>query len=77
VHFISALQAARLELWETSIDAKVAFDRAKTLGIGHLGAKAMIDGYALPHAVCLPIDSTRESALKILAGRNAIGGQPK
>jgi len=77
VHFISALQAARLELWETSVDAKVAFDRAKALGIGHLGAKVMIEGYALPHAVCLPIDTPRERALKILAGPNAIGDQPK
>jgi len=77
VHFISALQAARLELWETSVDAKVAFDRAKALGIGHFGAKVMIEGYALPHAVCLPIDTPRERALKILAGPNAIGDQPK
>ena len=77
VHFISALQAARLELWETGIVARVAFDRAKALGIGQFGPRTMIEGYALPHAVCLPIDTPRERALQILSGSNSIGGQPK
>lgn len=77
VHFISALQTARLELWETSVVAKVAFQRAKALGMGDFSAKTMIEGYALPHAVCLPIDTPRERALQILSGRNAIGEQPK
>jgi hypothetical protein len=77
VHFVSALQAARLELWETSIGARVAFDRAKALGVDHVGAKTMIEGYALPHAVCLPMDTPRQRALKILSGPNAIGDQPK
>jgi hypothetical protein len=40
-------------------------------------AKTMIEGYALPHAVCLPIDTPRERALQILGGSNAIGEQPK
>jgi len=77
VHFISALQAARLERWETSIDAKVAFDRAKALGIGRFGPRKIIEGYALPHAVCLQIDTPRQRALQILNGPNAISDQPK
>lgn len=77
VHFVSALQSARLELWETSVGAKIAFQRAKDLGIGDFTPKAMLDGYALPHAVCLPIDTPREKALRILNGNSGIGGQPK
>jgi len=77
VHFLSALQTARLELWETSVVALVAFQRAKALGMGDFHAKTMIDGFALPHAVCLPIDTPRERALRILSGSNAIGEQPK
>jgi hypothetical protein len=77
VHFLSALQTARLELWETSVVAQVAFQRARALGMGDFRAKTMIEGYALPHAVCLPIDTPRERALQILGGSNAIGEQPK
>lgn len=77
VHFISALQAARLELWETSVAAEVAFRRARTLGFGDFSAKTMIDGYTIPHAVCLPIDTPRENALQLLSGNNSIGDQPK
>jgi hypothetical protein len=77
VHFISALQAGRLELWETAIVAKIAFQRAKALGLGDYTPKAMLEGYALPHAVCLPIDTPRERALEILKGNSGIGGQPK
>ena len=77
VHFISALQAARLELWETGVGAKIAFQRAKALGVGDFTPRAMIEGYALPHAVCLPIDTPREKALQILSGNSGIGGQPK
>ena len=77
VHFTSALQAARLELWETSVGAKIAFQRAKALGLGDFTPKAMLEGYALPHAVCLPIDTPRDRALQILNGNSGIGGQPK
>ena len=77
VHFTSALQAARLELWETSIGAKIAFQRARALGLGDFTPKAMLEGYALPHAVCLPIDTPRDRALQILNGNSGIGGQPK
>jgi type II secretory pathway pseudopilin PulG len=77
VHFVSALQAARLQLWETSVVAKIAFQRAKVLGMGDFTPKAMLEGYALPHAVCLSIDTPRDRALKILNGNSGIGGQPK
>jgi hypothetical protein len=71
------LQAARLELWETSVGAKIAFQRAKTLGLGDFTPTAMLEGYALPHAVCLPLDTPRDRALQILRGNSGIGGQPK
>jgi hypothetical protein len=77
VHFSSALQTARLELWETSVGAKIAFQRAKALGLENFTPKAMLEGYALPHAVCLPIDTPRNRALQILNGNSGIGGQPK
>jgi len=77
VHFLSALQTARLELWETSVIAQVAFERARAPGTSEPPAKTMIEGYALPHAVCLPIDTPREKAVRILSGPNAIGQQPK
>jgi hypothetical protein len=77
VHFVSALQAARMELWATNVAAKIAFQRAKDLGLGDYAPKAMLEGYALPHAVCLPIDTPRDRALKILDGNSGIGGQPK
>ena len=77
VHFVAALQAARQELWETNVAAKIAFQRAKALGLGDFTPKSMLEGYALPHAVCLPIDTPRDQALKILNGNSGIGGQPK
>jgi hypothetical protein len=77
VHFVSALQAARQELWETGVAAKIAFQRAKALGLGDFTPKSMLEGYALPHAVCLPIDTPRDQALRILNGNSGIGGQPK
>ncbi len=77
VHFLSALQSARLELWETRTVANVAFQRANSLGLGDFTPRAMVEGYAIPHAVCLPIDTPREKALQILSGNNSIGGQPK
>ena len=77
VHFLTALQSARLELWETGTIARVAFERAKALGLGDFRARTMIEGYALPHAVCLPIDTPRARALQLLGSNSSIGGQPK
>lgn len=77
VHFSTALQAARLQLWETSVDATIAFQRAKALGLGDFAPRQMLEGYALPHAVCLPINTPRSEALKVLRGNSGLGGQPK
>ena len=77
VHFISALQSARLELWETRTIAKIAFQRAKTLGLSNVRPKVMTEGTPMPHAVCLPIDTPREQALQLLNGNSGIGGQPE
>ena len=77
VHFISALQAARLELWETYTIAQIAFQRAKVLGFKNVRAKVMTAGTKMPHAVCLPIDTPRGKALALLRGNSGIGSQPE
>ena len=77
VHFISALQAARLELWETYTIAQIAFQRARALGIKNVRPQVMTVGTAIPHAVCLPIDTPRDRALQILSGNSGIGVQPE
>lgn len=77
VHFISALQAARLELWETYTIAQIAFQRARALGFRDVRARVMTAGTKMPHAVCLPIDTPREKALRLLSGNSGIGSQPE
>ena len=78
VHFGAALQQARYELWETRVTTGVAFSRADALGIKHPAAATMTDGYRVPHAVCLPIDTPRDRALEILTrDRTPPWGQPK
>jgi hypothetical protein len=78
VHFVSALQTARYELWETRIEAEVAFRRAKAMGVKEdIQPRTMAEGYAIPHAVCLPIDTPREKALQILSANSPPWGQPK
>lgn len=77
VHFVSALQAARLELWETGTIAEIAFARAKALGMANPQARVMTEGSGMPHAVCLPIDTPRARALQLLNGNSGINGQPK
>lgn len=77
VHFVSALQAARLELWDTRVTAEVAFERATALGLGKAPSKTMVAGYSIPHAVCLPIDTPRDKALQLLSANSPPWGQPK
>jgi hypothetical protein len=77
VHFISALQNARLELWATRVTAEVSFVRARALGLGDYRPKTMVQGYSIPHAVCLPIDTPRERALQLLSANSPPWGQPK
>jgi len=77
VHFVSALQSARFELWETRVLAEEAFRRAKAAGLTGFEAKAQAEGFSIPHAVCLPIDTTRARALQILSKDSPPWGQPK
>jgi hypothetical protein len=77
VHFASALQSARYELWETRVTMEEAFRRAKAAGLGDFKAQAQAEGFDIPHAVCLPIDTPRDKALQILAKDSPPWGQPK
>jgi hypothetical protein len=77
VHFTSALQAARLELWETRIIAEMTFRRAQAIGLDDVRPKVMTEGTHMPHAVCIPIDTPRPRALQILNGNSGLGGQPE
>lgn len=77
VHFVTALQTARYELWEIRILSGVAFQRAQALGLRDLTPKAQSEGYSIPHAVCLPINTPREKALAILNRDSPPWGQPK
>ena len=77
VHFGSALQVARYELWETRVLAEVAFRRAEATGLGDFTSKSQAKGYSIPHSVCLPIDTPRTAALKILNKDSPPWGQPK
>jgi hypothetical protein len=77
VHFLSALQAARYELWQTRILAEEAFRRAKAAGVGDFSPQAQAEGYSIPHAICLPINTPRAEALKFLSRDSPPWGQPK
>jgi hypothetical protein len=77
VHFASALQSARYELWDIRASIGLAFDRAKVLGIADNEARTMGGGHAIPHAVCLPIGTPRDKALAVLARSSTPWGQPK
>jgi hypothetical protein len=78
VHFSAALQEARYELWETRILIGEAFKHADELGVKNYRPKPQSSGYAIPHAVCLPITTQREDALKILTRDGTPPwGQPK
>ena len=78
VHFGAALQEARFELWETRITIGLALRYAEKLGIEADRPKTMDTKYAIPHAICLPISTPREEALKILSQDGSPPwGQPK
>ena len=78
IHFASALQEARYELWETGLTIGVAFKRADELGVKHGTGTTMVGHYAIPHAVCLPMSTPRADALKMLSGgNNTPWGQPR
>jgi len=67
IHFAAALQDARYELWDTRILIGEAFHQADELGLKDYKPRAQSSGYAIPHAICLPIDTLRQDALKILS----------
>ena len=67
IHFLSALQQARYELWNTRVAMQVAFRRAQVLGVTKDTPQTTEAGYRLPHAVCLPIDTPRDKAEAQLA----------
>ena len=78
VHFTAALQEARYELWETRITIGLALRLAEKLGIKPDLPKTMDSKYVVPHAICLPISTPREHALKILSQDGSPPwGQPK
>ena len=77
IHFLSALQQARYELWNTRVAMIVAFRQARALGITQETPKTTEAGYELPHAVCLPIDTPRDRAESQLAVGSPPWGQPK
>ena len=78
VHFTTALQEARYELWETRITIGLALRLAKKLGIEPDMPKTMDNNYVIPHAICLPISTSREQALKTLSQDGSPPwGQPK
>lgn len=78
IHFASALQQARYELWATRITVGEAFRHAASLGIKDFAARTQTHGYSIPHAVCLPITTPREEALQILSKDGTPPwGQPK
>ncbi len=78
VHFAAALQEARYELWDTRILIGEAFKQADELGIKDYKPKPQSSGYSIPHAICLPINTPREDALKILSRDGTPPwGQPK
>ncbi len=77
IHFLSALQQARYELWNTRVAMEVAFRRARELGITKQTPKTTEAGYQLPHAVCLPIDTPRDKAVSELSVDSPPWGQPK
>lgn len=78
IHFAAALQDARYELWETRITIGLALRLGERLGIKPDMPKTMDNKYVVPHAICLPISTTREQALKILSQDGSPPwGQPK
>ena len=77
IHFLTALQQARYELWNTRVAMEIAFRQARALGITTETPKTTEVGYELPHAVCLPIDTPRDKAVAQLAPGSPPFGQPK
>lgn len=72
VNFLQALQQARYSLWSTKITLTLALEAGRGIGIA---PAAPANPNALPHSVCLPMDTPRTKALAAL--KDATFGQPK
>lgn len=78
VHFLEALQQARFQIWQTRITSEGARIAAREFGVVETAPKTMTPGYSIPHAVCLPMDTSRAKALDILSKDGTPPwGQPK
>lgn len=72
ISFLRALQQARYSLWSTRVTLVSALEAGKSVGIS---PSVPTDVNALPHSVCLPIDTPRAKAVATLT--DATFGQPK
>jgi hypothetical protein len=72
VNFLQALQRARYTLWSTRVTVMLAVEAGRSVGITPADPAGL---NALPHSVCLPMDTPRATALATLNDANF--GQPK
>jgi hypothetical protein len=72
VSFLQALQQARYSLWSTKATLIMALEAGRSVGIS---PPVPTDVNALPHSVCLPLDTPRAKAVALLT--DATFGQPK
>ena len=72
VSFLQALQQARYSLWSTRVTLVLALEAGRSVGIS---PSAPSDVNALPHSVCLPMNTPRAKAVAALT--DATFGQPR
>jgi hypothetical protein len=72
VSFLQALQQARYSLWSTRVTLMLALEAGRAVGIS---PPLPADVKALPHSICLPLNTPRADALATLT--DAAFGQPK
>ena len=76
VHFSEALQKARYEFWTLPWSIRLTREFTEALGVRARPVHSISDRYkGIPHAVCLPITTSRDQALKLLADNPF--GQPR
>ena len=72
VHFLQPLEQARYSLWSTRLTLMLALEAGRAVGISPVGPA---NTNAVPHSVCLTMDTPRPKALSAL--KDATFGQPK
>jgi hypothetical protein len=72
ISFLQALQQARYSLWSTRVTLVLALEAGRSVGIS---PSAPSDVNALPHSVCLPMNTPRAKAVATLT--DATFGQPR